>query len=124
MSLKSLFLAVGLAVASFGVMSLVAPGDAQAHPGHHEPAPADKADDHAGLAPDGQVSLGDPATDLADGRCFTVCCVGSSCCPSTIAAQAEQTPPNVAPARLVGFEESRRAGFDAEPPPRPPRSVI
>ena len=83
MSLKAMLLAICLAIASFGALSVVAPGEALAHPGHHTPAAAGEQSHPDVIAPDALAALVDAADDVADGGCLTSCCVGASCCPAT-----------------------------------------
>lgn len=123
MTFRAIFLAFGLAIASFGAISLVAPGEALAHPGHHAAPAVDQhspSDDR-----DATASVEERSTDRsADGQCLNVCCVGSSCCPPTVAAQTDDMTQFPSAAKLEDFREALKPASGVEPIPEPPRSIL
>lgn len=123
MTFRACFLAVGLALAAFVASSFAAPGQALAHPGHH--AEASEVHHPAPDSLDASASVSETADDgLADRRCLTVCCVGSSCCPSTVGAQDDDLHQFPSAARLSDLREPLKPETGVEPLAEPPRSFV
>jgi len=122
MVLRAYLLAMGLALALFGAIGVVAPGEAFAHPGHEHTPTAARSPAPTPILAAEETQLANAADDFADGRCWSVCCVGAGCCPSTLATQVDPTPPSPSAVELLGFHASARPNPEAAPPPEPPRS--
>ena len=123
MTFRAFFLAFGLAIAAFGAISLAAPGEALAHAGHHAAPAAGQPPPSEGL--DAVEAVADEAADQsADDRCFNACCVGSSCCPPTLAAQNDDFTQFPSAVKLIDPARSLKPDSEVEPLPEPPRSFV
>jgi len=124
MTVKAFLLAFGLAIASFGAVSLAAPSEAMAHAGHHAAPAAAETADPAAIMPDAPATLAKAADDLTEGQCLNVCCVGASCCPSTLAVPADEAAQFPSAVKLTGFNDAPRPEPAVEPLPEPPRYFV
>jgi hypothetical protein len=123
MPLRLWCLAILFGIASFGAIGLFAPGNAVAHPGHSTHAAGPETLAQASDCLDAQVSSPDEGGSLA-GRCLTVCCTGSGCCPPSLASMDQETPVFPTALKRYGSRVTARPDFAVEPLPEPPRSFV